>query len=51
MKDKSSPWELYNLAEDRTETVNLAAQNPEKVQQLVKLWDEHVEQFIKGLKF
>lgn len=26
-------WEQYNLKEDRTETVDLASKNPEKVQE------------------
>ncbi|KAA2238479.1 arylsulfatase [Chitinophaga agrisoli] len=33
-----STWHLYNLAADRTETQDLAAQHPEKVQQLDSLW-------------
>ena len=28
------PWELYDLANDRTETRNLAAADPERVRQL-----------------
>jgi arylsulfatase len=36
LKDKD--WELFNLAEDRTETNNLALKNPEKLNQLNKLW-------------
>lgn len=32
-------WELYNLATDPGERRNLAAQNPEKVQALLALWD------------
>src|SRR5262249_11835524 len=31
-------WELYNTDEDRTEMHDLAAQYPEKVQELVNLW-------------
>lgn len=33
-------WHLYNLAVDRTETKDLAAQHPEKVQELAGLWRE-----------
>jgi hypothetical protein len=33
-------WELYNLNEDFSETENLAASNPEKLEELKKLWDE-----------
>jgi arylsulfatase A-like enzyme len=35
---KNREWELFNLAEDRTETNNLASKNPEKVSQLNGLW-------------
>jgi arylsulfatase len=33
------PWELYNLANDRSETRNLAAQMPELVQELESAWN------------
>lgn len=33
-------WELYNLNEDFAETDNLAARNPQKLEELQKLWDE-----------
>ena len=35
----NEPWELYNLAEDRTEQRNLAATNRAKVAELSQLWD------------
>ncbi|MFT5465739.1 MAG: arylsulfatase A-like enzyme [Verrucomicrobiales bacterium] len=31
-------WELYNLAEDSSESRDLAEENPERVQQLLKVW-------------
>ena len=31
-------WELYNLREDRAQTNNLAAEHPDKVEELVGLW-------------
>jgi len=34
------PWELYDLAADRTEMNNLAKSQPEKVQQLTGLWND-----------
>ncbi len=41
---QDGPWELYDLATDRTETRNLARQHPEKVRELAqhwqRLWDE-----------
>jgi arylsulfatase len=35
---QSDPWELYNLAEDRTERHNVAAQHPEIVARLAQQW-------------
>lgn len=32
------PWELYNLANDRAETNDLASENPEQVRQLSAVW-------------
>lgn len=32
-------WELYNLKEDRTELHNVASQHPEKLQELIALYD------------
>ncbi|MGZ3646121.1 MAG: arylsulfatase [Ktedonobacteraceae bacterium] len=31
-------WELYNTVEDRSESHNLAAQYPEKLQELINVW-------------
>ena len=33
-------WELYHVAEDFSESTNLAAENPEKLEELKKLFDE-----------
>jgi arylsulfatase len=33
-------WELYNLNEDFSESEDLAAKHPEKLEELKKLWDE-----------
>lgn len=33
-----SPWELYDLGTDRSETHNLAAAHPEKVRELERIW-------------
>lgn len=38
--EEGTPWELYNLTTDGTETTNLAAQHPDKVKGLVAKWDE-----------
>jgi arylsulfatase A-like enzyme len=32
-------WELYDLANDRTETTDLAAEHPEKVAELAEAWE------------
>lgn len=34
-----TPWQLYNLESDRTETTDLAAQHPERVEQMAQAWD------------
>ncbi len=34
------PWELYNIKSDRSETINLIQKNPEKVQELQKIYAE-----------
>ena len=33
-----APWELYNLEEDFTQANNIAAENPEKLEELKALW-------------
>ncbi len=38
VKPNGGRWELYNLAEDRTELQNVSEMEPEKTQELVKLW-------------
>ena len=35
---KLGRWELYNLDEDRTETSDLAAKHPDKVEEMKKEW-------------
>ena len=35
---KSQPWELYHIAEDRTELNNLAASEPDRVTAMSQLW-------------
>jgi len=37
---KNQPWELYNLAEDRAETRNLAPELPERVAELEQRWNQ-----------
>jgi arylsulfatase A-like enzyme len=38
-------WELYKVDEDFTESKNLAAQNPDKVKELVNLWWKEAEKY------
>jgi arylsulfatase len=42
---KDSPWELYDLRADRSESHNLAAEHPEKVRELQQAWTRHAEEF------
>jgi arylsulfatase len=50
VKPNDGPWELYNLKSDRAETTDLAAQYPEKVEELEKQWEAQIEQFRKVKK-
>ena len=36
----AGPWELYNLATDKTELKNLASKHPEKVRELDAIWNK-----------
>jgi arylsulfatase len=42
---KDSPWELYDLGLDRSETHDLAQEQPERVKQLAETWSKHTEEF------
>jgi len=37
---KSEPWELYNIAKDRTELNDLAADHPEIVERMAAQWTD-----------
>jgi len=39
-REKGDEWELYNLAKDRSELHNLAAQQPERVRRMESRWTE-----------
>ncbi len=41
---KDSPWELYDLSADRSETKNLAAEMPDKVRELAILWQRQTDE-------
>ena len=36
-------WKLFNLAEDPTELNDVAGQNPGKLREMIRLWDEYEE--------
>ena len=36
----NEPWRLYNLADDRTETNDLAASVPERVEAMSRQWEQ-----------
>ena len=42
---KDGPWELFDLANDRTETHNLAGERPEKVRELADRWRRRRDEF------
>ncbi len=44
---KGKNWELFNLAEDRTEANDLASKYPEKVEQMDKSWQVWIKQVNK----
>ena len=43
---KFGKWELYDLETDRSELHNLAAEHPDKVAELAKLWQEKADEFL-----
>jgi arylsulfatase len=42
---KDSPWELYDLGSDRSETKDLAKDRPEKVRDLAALWTKQSDEY------
>jgi arylsulfatase A-like enzyme len=42
---KDSPWELYNMSSDRSETNNVAKARPEKVRELAAIWTKQFEDY------
>jgi arylsulfatase len=45
VSEGSGPWELFNLAVDRSETKNLAAAEPKRVERMERQWTEHLDEF------
>jgi len=42
---KDSPWELYDLSSDRSESKDQAKDKPEKVSELAAIWTKELEEF------
>ncbi len=42
---KDSPWELYDLSSDRSESKDLAKDKPEKLRELVAMWTKQFEDY------
>jgi arylsulfatase A-like enzyme len=42
---KNGPWELFDLANDRTETHDLAQDHPQKVRELEQRWRQRRDEF------
>lgn len=42
---KNDPWELYNIASDRAEQINLASQHPDKARELEAVWKSQTDAF------
>jgi arylsulfatase len=42
---KASPWELYDLTSDRSETKDLAKDRPDKVHELAAMWTKQFEEY------
>ena len=41
---KGDDWELYDLSRDRSETTNLAAKHPKRVEELAEMWERQSAQ-------
>jgi arylsulfatase A-like enzyme len=48
--EDGASWELYNMAVDRGETNNLAGSETEKLDELVKLWQEQRDQIVDEIR-
>jgi arylsulfatase A-like enzyme len=45
MDGPDGEWELYDLGRDRTEAQNLAAEHPDRVRELARLWQQREDEF------
>jgi arylsulfatase len=39
VRERNGPWALYNLATNRTETIDLAPQHPDLVKEMAAIWE------------
>lgn len=46
---KASQWELYHISEDISETKNLIEENPQKYQELLKVWEAYESQMVEAV--
>jgi arylsulfatase len=46
----NGPWELYSMEDDRAETRNLAAEHPEKLDELIREWEARNAEFLTDSK-
>ncbi|MEY2600429.1 MAG: hypothetical protein RLZZ142_2688 [Verrucomicrobiota bacterium] len=42
---EAAPWELYDLRKDRSELINLASREPQRLQEMVALWEAQTREF------
>ena len=47
--EENGKWELYNLSVDRGETHNLAEENPEKLRELISLWETQRNEIVEQI--
>ena len=50
VKTSSTDWELYDLSVDRSETRNLAGENPQQLSTMINRWNETRDQFAEDIK-
>jgi arylsulfatase len=41
--EHAKPWELYNIAQDRSEQHDLSKEHPERVQQMIGLYEAYAK--------
>lgn len=50
VRTKQSPWELYDMEADRTETDDLANSQPDQLAKMIKCWEQTQSEFIQHAK-